>query len=222
MNRIPFIPDNAPFTPEQRLWLNGYLAGVFSDATLPGQAGAGLTGMPALPAAPPKTLGIVFGSQTGTAEGLAKKTAAEAKKRGFDPKVLCMDKIQGADLASMERLLVITSTYGDGEPPDNAHSFWELIKGEGAPALPQLHFSVLALGDSNYAAFCEFGKLCDNRLEQLGARRIHPRIDCDVDYEAPAKTWSDGVFQALSDAPAIEAAPGEPAPAEEEGYSKKN
>src|SRR5678816_3289090 len=120
MNFVPFIPESAPFTADQRQWLNGYLAGLFSDAssTVAGR-------MMAEPsAAPAKPLAILFGSQTGTAEGLAKKTAKEAGKRGFGPKLVCMDKHESLDLANAENLLVITSTYGDGDPPDNAQGFW--------------------------------------------------------------------------------------------------
>ncbi len=194
-NQIPFIPDNAPFTAEQRLWLNGYLAGYFSDAGVGSRA---LEGKSAAPAAPPKPLTILFGSQTGTAEGLAKKTAKAAESRGFAPKLVCMEKHESVDLASSEHLLIITSTYGEGEPPDNAQSFWSFLKGEKAPRLERTHYSVLALGDTNYPDFCQFGKLCDERFAQLGAQRVHPRVDCDVDYDAPAKAWTEGVFTAFS------------------------
>ncbi len=205
--QIPFIPDNAPFTEEQRLWLNGYLAGFFSDA---GAGARALAGVPAAPAAPPKPLTILFGSQTGTAEALAKKTAKAAEARGFAPKLVCMDKFETVDLAGAEHLLVITSTYGDGEPPDNAQSFWSYLKGESAPRLEGTHFSVLALGDTNYPAFCQFGSLCDARFEELGAQRVHPRIDCDVDYDAPAKAWTEGVFAALSSSNGAPLAPSNP------------
>jgi sulfite reductase (NADPH) flavoprotein alpha-component len=195
MNQIPFIPENAPFSPEQRQWLNGYLAGLFSDASLGARA---LAGLAAAPAAPAKPLAVLFGSQTGTAEGLAKKVSKEAEKRGFKPKLVDMAKYETVDLTKEENVLVITSTYGDGEPPDNAQAFWNYLKSDTAPPLPQLNYSVLALGDTNYAAFCEFGKMCDARFETLGAKRVHPRTDCDVDYETPAKAWTDGVFAALS------------------------
>jgi sulfite reductase (NADPH) flavoprotein alpha-component len=102
------------------------------------------------------------------------------------------------DLAKEENVLVITSTYGDGDPPDNAQAFWDYLRADTAPPLAHLRYSVLALGDTNYAAFCQFGKLCDERLEKLGAQRVHPRVDCDVDYDAPAKAWTDGVFAALA------------------------
>ncbi len=194
MSPIPFIPENAPFSTEQRHWLNGYLAGLFSDANLGGRA---LAGLAAAPAAPAKPLAVLFGSQTGTAEGLAKKLSKEAEKRGFKAKLVDMAKYETVDLTKEENVLVITSTYGDGEPPDNAQAFWNFLKSDTAPPLSQLRYSVLALGDTNYAGFCEFGKMCDARFESLGAKRVHPRIDCDVDYETPAKAWTDGVFAAL-------------------------
>ncbi len=211
MSQIPFIPENAPFSPEQRSWLNGYLAGLFSDASVGARAMAGLSAAPATPARP---LAVLYGSQTGTAEGLAKKVSKEAEKRGFKPKVVDLAKYETVDLTKEENVLVITSTYGDGEPPDNAQAFWNYLKSDTAPPLPHLNYSVLALGDTNYPAFCQFGKACDERLESLGARRVHPRIDCDVDYEAPAKTWTEGVFTALFPSPG--AAPtASPAPASE-------
>ena len=216
MPLIPFIPENAPFTADQRQWLNGWLAGLFSDAS-GGLAANAMAGVCAVPA---KQLTVLYGSQTGTAEGLAKKAGTEAKKRGFAPKLVCMDKFESVDLAKEENVLVIMSTYGDGEPPDNALAFWNYLKSETAPPLPQLHFSVLALGDTNYSAFCEFGKKCDERFEQLGAKRVHPRIDCDVDYDAPAKAWTDGVFTALAGTASVSTTT-EAAPAET-GYSKKN
>jgi sulfite reductase (NADPH) flavoprotein alpha-component len=191
MNQIPYIPENAPFTPEQRLWLNGYLAGFFSSAA---QAAPALT-------APAKPVTIFYGSQTGTAEGLAKKASKEAEKRGFKPKLVDMAKYETVDLTKEENVLVITSTYGDGEPPDNAQAFWNYLKSETAPPLSHLQYSVLALGDTNYSAFCQFGKNCDERFEQLGARRVQPRIDCDLDYETPASTWFEGVFTTLSSSP---------------------
>ena len=189
MNPVPFIPDNAPFSPEQRLWLNGYLAGLFTNASA--------NGVPPTPAPPAKPLLVLYGSQTGTAEGVAKKTAKAAEARGFAPRMVCLEKFESVDLAKEERVLVITSTYGDGEPPDNAQGFWNWLSSDTAPRLERTQFSVLALGDTNYPAFCEFGKKCDARLEALGAKRLAPRVDCDVDYETPASAWTDGVFTAL-------------------------
>ena len=219
MPQIPFIPENAPFTPQQRLWLNGYLAGLFSDASLAQQA---MDGLAAAPTAPARPLTILFGSQTGTAEGLAKKTSKQAAKVGFAPKLVCMDQHDCLDWSSEQNLLIITSTYGEGEPPDAAQGFWKFLNGDSAPVLGHLNYSVLALGDTNYPDFCQFGINCDERFEKLGAKRLHPRVDCDVDYEAPAKAWTEGVFSAFAPAdhsPLPETAAGEETE-EESGYSK--
>jgi sulfite reductase (NADPH) flavoprotein alpha-component len=113
---VPLIPDNAPFSPEQRAWLNGFLAGVFSRAA--GTLSSTLSAQPALQALQPLT--ILFGSQTGTAEGLARKMAKEAGKRGFAATVLDMAQADLARLGGEQNLLVISRTFGDGEPPDNA------------------------------------------------------------------------------------------------------
>lgn len=220
MNQIPFIPDNAPFSHEQRLWLNGYLAGMFSCTS----AAAAIEGSATAALPTRKPIAILYGSQTGTAESLAKKTSLEAAKRGFEARFVDMAKHQTVDLAREENILVITSTYGDGEPPDNALGFWTFLSSEDVPPLDHLRYSVLALGDTNYPAFCEFGRKCDARLEELGAQRIHPRIDCDLEYDGPAGEWTQAVFAALTEAGSMAAAPETIAPVVEEAplvYSRK-
>ena len=189
---VPVLPDNAPFTPEQRAYLNGFLAGLFSRAPQPNFSA------PAPEAKPLTPLTILFGSQTGTAENLSKRIAKEAGKRGFAPTVQDAGKYAAAQFASEQSLLVVTSTYGDGEPPDNAKAFWEFLISDAAPKLAQTKFSVLALGDSNYPKFCAFGKGVDGRLEQLGAQRVHPRTDCDVEYDEPFAKWMNGALNALA------------------------
>src|ERR1700694_1372252 len=139
MASAPLIPDTAPFTPEQRAWLNGFFTGVFSRAAS--------TSQPSTPSSQPalQPLTILFGSQTGTAEGLAKKAAKEAGKRGFAATVLDMAQTDPTRLAAEKNLLVITSTFGDGEPPDNAKALHAALRLDGAPALAGLRFSVCAL-----------------------------------------------------------------------------
>ncbi len=196
----PLIPDTAPFTPEQRAWLNGFFAGVFSRA--PAVDGAHSAREASAPLTP---LTILFGSQTGTAEGLAKKAAKEAGKRGFAATVLDMAQTDAARLAAEKNLLVITSTHGDGEPPDNAKALHATLKSQvadlkseaGLP-LARLRFSVCALGDTNYAQFCQCGKDFDAALEKLGAARVSARVDCDLDYEEPFTKWLDAALGALS------------------------
>ena len=193
MPGVPYIPSSAPFTAEQRAWLNGYLAGLFADANR-GEPG------PAVPATPAKSsepLLVLYGSQSGTAEGLAKNFAKEAETKGFAPRVMELNAAAQLDLTREPRAVIITSTWGDGDPPDNATAFWSHISADAAPKLNNLSYSVLALGDKNYADFCGAGKKFDERLEKLGAQRIHPRVDCDLDYEATAKSWMEGVWPAL-------------------------
>ena len=194
MAKIPTIPANAPFTAEQRAWLNGYLAGLFSDADS-AEAGTAASSAPAAPAQP---LLVMYGSQTGTAEGLAKRLAKEAAQRGFAPRVLELNAFASVDLAREPRLAVITSTWGDGEPPDNALAFWQHLNSDAAPKLDNLTYSVLALGDRNYSDFCGAGKKFDERLATLGAKRVLPRADCDTDYEACVKSWMEGLWPALA------------------------
>lgn len=181
---IPCLPESAPFTPEQRAYLNGFLAGIFSRMPAP----AGMV-PPAAPAEKLTPVSILFGSQTGNSETLAKRIAKEAGKRGFAATIHDLNKYPTAQLASEERVLLVTSTFGDGEPPDNAKAFWEFINGAAAPKLAQMRFSICAIGDSNYPKFCGFGKELDLRLEALGAQRVHPRVDCDVDLEEPFAKW---------------------------------
>ncbi len=198
MSPVPLIPDNAPFSPEQRAWLNGFFAGVFSRSAQTPNPGAQTLSSAAL-----QPLTILFGSQTGTAEGLAKKTAKAAGKRGFAATVLDMAQADLARLGTEKNLLIITSTYGDGEPPDNASALHAALKvaanaSEPTRPLANLRFSVCALGDTNYVQFCQCGKDLDTWLEKLGATRTTPRTDCDLDYDAKFTTWLDTALGALS------------------------
>jgi len=227
VNPAPLIPDNAPFTPEQRAWLNGFLAGVFSRGP-----GLSPTSSPAAPAVALQPLTILFGSQTGTAEGLAKKVAKEAGKRGFAATVLDMAQTDLAKLGAEKNLLVITSTYGDGEPPDNAKALHAALKSACAgltaagSQLSALRFSVCSLGDTNYAQFCQCGKDLDGWLEQLGATRVATRVDCDLDYEAAFAGWQESALAAFGSAAAansdLAAAAAIPASETAVTYSKKN
>jgi sulfite reductase (NADPH) flavoprotein alpha-component len=206
MTEIPVIPENAPFQPEQRLWLNGFLAGYFSRRSVPDLASAAV-------ASERISLLILFGSQTGTAEGLAKRLSKLAATRGFDARVRDAADHAQIDWRLQRTLLVVTSTYGDGEMPDNAQSFWEWLQTENAPPmLAHLQFAVLALGDRSYADFCGAGKKIDRQLEALGARRFFNRVDCDLDYETEAKAWMDGALRAAQQ---LGADPGPTGPATE-------
>lgn len=201
----PFIPADAPFSPEQRVWLAGFLAGVRSSAIDATDAG-GRT--------PQLALHVLVGTQTGTAEAIAEDLGRAASGYGVAVTTIGLDDVEVDRLPAMGHVVVVTSTYGEGEMPDNAELFWETLQASTAPRLDGLKFSVLALGDSGYDGFCQAGKLIDTRLEQLGAERILARVDCDVDYEEPAAAWTTqalSLFGALAPTDA-DAAPA-PAPA---------
>ncbi len=205
---VPFIPEHAPFSPAQRAWLNGFLAGLLVQ--VPNGQPTAHTSV----AAPARPLTILFGSQTGTAEALAKKAAKQAGARGFAAKVADMASATSEDLARAENVLLITSTYGDGEPPDNARVLHQQLcaatpvsaspaaTADAAPPsnpvlLKKVRFSVCALGDSNYPLFCQCGKDFDLALERHGATRVSPRVDCDVDYEEPFAQWLAAALESL-------------------------
>ncbi len=194
MRSVPFIPENAPFNARQRLWLNGYLAGLLASEA---QSATEAEPTPAPPSVP---LLILFGSQTGTSEGLARRVAKRAKARGISVRVADAAVHATIDWKAERNLLVITSTYGDGDMPDNAQAFWDWLQTDAANTLAHLNFSVLALGDTSYEQFCAAGKKIDARLEQLGAKRIHPRVDCDLDYEAAAESWMEGALEQFGQA----------------------
>lgn len=197
----PYIPETAPFSLEQRAWLNGFLAGMFSvgaTGAAPQPNGA------VVPDAGP--LLICFGSQTGTAEGIAKKFAKEATQRGFKPQLHPLNDFETAGFASVKKTIIISSTWGDGDAPDNAVNFWNWLRADSAPRLEHLEFAVLGLGDKNYSDFCGASKKFDTRLEALGAKRLTPRGECDADYEATAKKWMDGLWEKLGGANAAAAA----------------
>jgi sulfite reductase (NADPH) flavoprotein alpha-component len=228
MSTVPLIPESAPFSPEQRAWLNGFLAGIFSRA--PGGGISNLKSEISNRATALTPLTILFGTQTGTAESLAKQAAKEAGKRGFAATILDVAAVSVEQLPAHSNLLLITSTYGDGEPPDSAKALHSALL--AAPASGQLaavNFSVCSLGDTNYTLFCQAGKDFDSHFEKLGAKRVSPRVDCDVDYEAAFTGWLDaalGAFGPAVQTPAISNLKPEISNAPDAGptlgYSRKN
>ena len=186
------IPDNAPFDAAQRMWLKGFLDGISSTLA---PASPGSAPLVAPPTGVPVT--IAWGSQTGTSEALAKKAAKLLSSKGHVPTVLDIAQLSPHHLTGIEKLLVITSTYGDGEPPDNAADFHKALHADDAPAIPSLAYSVLALGDSSYPDFCKCGRDFDSRLAALGATRIAPTVECDVEFDEPFATWISSLGASL-------------------------
>ena len=186
---VPYIPENAPFTEEQRAWLNGLLAGMFS------QAPQGT----AVQSKPSRRIAVLYASQSGTAEGMARKLAKELKAQGHTPAVSTLVGYTPAALAAESCALIVASTYGDGDAPDGVQPFYEQLCLEHFPRMEKLSYAVLALGDSHYEHFCKFGKDLDAKLAALGANRIAERVDCDVDANKPFAEWKSAIFARLSE-----------------------
>ena len=145
-----------------------------------------------------RSMSIMFGSQSGNSEDLASKFAKRASDYGLDATVVDMDGFDLATLPSMKRVLIICSTWGEGDMPDNAEELWQQASTDSAPKLPGVHFTVLALGDTSYEFFCESGKDWDRRFEELGATRLVERVDCDVDYDSAAAAWALDALAAMA------------------------
>ena len=141
---------------------------------------------------------ILFGSQSGNAEDLASKAAKQSKQLGLSPTVKGMDEIQLSELPTFQRVLIYCSTWGEGEQPDNAEDLWQAASADDAPSMQGCHFAVCALGDTSYEFFCESGKEWDGWFEKQGAKRLVPRIDCDVDYDKPAAQFTTDALSHLA------------------------
>lgn len=144
-----------------------------------------------------RSLNILFGSQTGNAAGLAEKTAKLAANYGLEPNIVDMDGLDPARLATMKRVMIITSTWGEGEMPDNADGMWNAINANG-PALGSVHFSVCAIGDTSYDEFCKAGHDWNDKLAALGGTEAYPIQECDVDFEPPWKIWVEQALPMLA------------------------
>ena len=145
-----------------------------------------------------KPVTIIYGSRTGNAKSIADETARAAEAHAMAANVYAMDEIDLTTLAAQERVLIICSTYGEGDMPDNAQSLWDAALAENKSALAGVSYSVLALGDTAYETFCQAGRNWDERLAKLGATRVSPRVDCDIDYTELSENWMEEVLPILS------------------------
>jgi len=186
-------------TPEQTLWLSGFLAGLNRQGVATSPAAAPLQGAPA--SGPSIT--VLYATETGNARGVAKQAAERFTAAGLDARAVSMADYKQRDLKNETHVVLVAATHGEGDPPEPAAGFFEFLQGRKAPKLEGVKFAVLGLGDTSYVHFCEAGKVLDRRFEELGGERIAQRVDCDVDYEDSAEAWIARLSETLAaDAPA--------------------
>ena len=166
-------------------WVSGYLAGL-AARQVPATSAQPAVAPQATPRA---SLTIIYGTQTGTSRLLAERLKHKAEAAGLAVRSFRASDYNVRELKNERLLYVVISTQGDGDPPDDARGFFEFIQGKRAPALGQLRYSVLGLGDSSYPKFCEISRVLDARFTELGATRLVNRTDCDVDFESTAESW---------------------------------
>ncbi|WP_028863221.1 assimilatory sulfite reductase (NADPH) flavoprotein subunit [Psychromonas aquimarina] len=168
----------ADFTPVQTAWVSGYLAGV-SQAPATAQTSTG------------QSLTILYGSQTGNSKGVAEQLADQAAAKGLTFRLVSMADYKVKSIKDESHLLIVVSTNGEGEAPDDAIDLHQFLVTKKAPKLENLKFAVLGLGDSSYEFFCQTGKDFEQRISALGAEIILERLDADVDYEQVTQAWFD-------------------------------
>ncbi len=182
------LPKNykIPFSFDQESWMEGFITGLKHQSNSINNNIREKNDSETL-------INILFGTQTGNSESVAEDLSNFALSNGFKTQINALDDIEMNNLSKMKNVAIITSTYGEGEMPDNAQLFWNALSSNTAPQLNNMNYSVLALGDTGYEEFCHAGKLLDTRLEQLGAKRVIKRIDCDVDFEDLAEKWINSI-----------------------------
>lgn len=216
-------------TPEQRLWLSGYLAANQQETTTSEdtqQIQQVPEAMPSTETVKPRDITVLYGSETGNAQSLAELLEERLTENGYTVTLSSMDAFKTKELKKVEDLFIVSATHGEGDPPDNAITFHEFLHSRKAPKLEGLRYSVLALGDESYEFFCQTGKDFDARLAELGGERLTDRVDCDLDFDEPAENWMQNVLEALSGPNDNRAAVAETTEtvqsAKEKKYSKSN
>jgi NADPH-dependent sulfite reductase flavoprotein alpha-component len=201
---VPVLPPTAPVRPDVRLWIDGMLAGAHSRT--PG-------------ASEPVTDGplVLWASQTGNAEEFAAKVADGLA----GARLVNMDDASLSDIAGGGDVVIVTSTFGDGGPPDNGAGFWERITADDAPNLDGVRYAVLGIGDRSYDDFCGHAKSLDRRLADLGATQLVDRTECDAYDDEPMAQWAARITELVATRPAV-TSPAVPKHAPTEPFTRAN
>jgi sulfite reductase (NADPH) flavoprotein alpha-component len=199
---VPMLPADVPFDESKRFLINGMLAGLFSRSQYrQPQPAAGLTdkGMSATTRKDLSSLkiSVLWASQTGNVEDFASWCAERLSAAGYEVSLRAMNDVQMNELANMSHLLLLTSTFGDGDAPDNAQDFWRALQSLTGLSLTSVHYSVLAFGDSSYDQFCGFGRKLDAKLAELGAQCFLVRGECEPEYQQQASAWLTAAMRSL-------------------------
>ncbi|HWS76920.1 MAG TPA: assimilatory sulfite reductase (NADPH) flavoprotein subunit [Thermomonas sp.] len=173
------------------LWASGYLAGLARALEAPAST--------VVASAAATSATVLYGSQTGNARRAAEALHAKLESAGLSARLLRVDAYPVRELKDERLLCIAISTQGDGDPPDDALAFVEFLSGKRAPALPQLKYAVLALGDSSYPQFCAIGQRLDARLAELGASRVAECANADLDVDTIAAPWTAKVVGIAQD-----------------------
>ena len=206
------------YSKEELIWVNGYLSGLVSNGKVNGNADTNGQDHKAVST---KKITLAFGTETGNSKKLATQLAAAGKKHGVIVKLTDLSQYRVADLLKEEFFFVVISTQGEGEPPIPAKKFYDYIH-ENELSLPNLKFSVLALGDTSYPMFCKTGEDVDTRFKAFGAKEVVPIQKCDVDYEEDAQAWFNKVLQTVENQTAVATVVAEPAAAVKKPTGKKH
>lgn len=191
------------FDRTQLIWTSGYLAGLAGStapvAVAAPQAAAGAA-----------TWHVYYATETGNSRQVAEAVLASAQAAGLAAELHDLGNTRPKQLKSVEHAVFVLATHGIGEAPEGSEAFFEFWLSDKAPQLPDLNYSVLALGDSSYADFCEMGRVFDQRLQELGAKAFLNRVECDIDFEEAAASWSDQVLEQAREATPLDVVPRTP------------
>lgn len=176
--------------PAQSQWLSGYLAGHLAASLQDAQQPQGAVEV---------VLTVVYATETGNSEGIATQLVTSLEQQGIKANLKAMGDLRPAALRKLKNVVFIVSTHGEGDPPDEALELFEYLGSERASRLPELNYRILALGDRSYHKFCEAGRVLDKRLQALGAHTWGERVECDVNYDQDARTYTDEVIQYVRD-----------------------